>query len=168
MNVWKKIGVLLICLLIFFMVKNQSVDFFKKSDQLAVFDQLPTLKQECAVDLIGFSMRGEFFDVIQYKAENVLLKKDIKPISKWGNRTIAGDAKIGQWKECPIDDETKALFSLELDSTNFENSCFQELNRKLSQPGNFYAYIYADSGGSYFMFYTPKSNKLVYIRRNGV
>lgn len=30
MNAWKLIGAVLICLLIFFMIKNQSVDFLKK------------------------------------------------------------------------------------------------------------------------------------------
>jgi len=168
MSFWKKISIVSVCLLIFFVIKNQPVDFFKKNDQLAVLDQLPILKQECAIDLIGFSMRGEFFDAIQYKSENIVLKKNIKPISKWENRTIVGDVKIGQWRECPIDNETKELFSLELDSSNFENNCFQKLNSKLLQRGNFYAYIYADSGACYFMFYSTKDNKFIYIRKNGL
>lgn len=126
-------------------------------------------KKKCEVDLIGFSLHGELFDIFKYELNDMTIDSCYPSIKdNWTNIAVSEECVVSAWQRIPIDSVTfcrcKDVFCLE--SYGGKRCCVSFVS-ELSNPTNFYSCLYVNELEYYFFLYCPDKHYLYYVRKNG-
>jgi hypothetical protein len=126
-------------------------------------------KKVCSVDFIGLSSHDELFEFYSYKTGKVSIDTTYpKFVNEWEREELTTATLISKWKSCPIDTVAMKLYEFTLTANNLdEKECLSSFNKELSNPNNYYAYVYFNELEDYFLLYCSESEYLYYIRRKG-
>lgn len=127
------------------------------------------IKKECDIDFIGMSIKGELFDLYQYKSVRGQISSTYPDIiGQWENRELSADVIVPKWKECPPDSITMERCDIIFSSDNYKkHQCSHSFQSELGNDCNYYTYIYFNELEYYFLLYIPDKEKLYYIRKRG-
>ena len=109
-------------------------------------------KKKCDVDFIGLSLHGELFDIFTYELSDVTIDNSYPSINdSWTNITASDELVVSVWKRIPIDSLTlircKDIFDL---GNHRGKRCCSSFVSELSNPINFYSYVYVNELEYYF------------------
>ena len=126
-------------------------------------------KKKCDVDFIGLSLHGELFDIFTYELSDVAIDNSYPSINdSWTNITASDELVVSVWKRIPIDSLTlircKDIFDL---GNHRGKRCCSSFVSELSNPINFYSYVYVNELEYYFYLYCPDKHYLYYVRKRG-
>ncbi|MBA3829394.1 MAG: hypothetical protein H0X33_10700 [Taibaiella sp.] len=126
-------------------------------------------EKKCGIDFLGINFKGEVFEFYLYKMNNTKVDTSHPKFkNEWENKELNTEAIVLKWKSCPIDTATMALYKFTLTANNLEEKeCSRLFNDELSNPKNYYSYVYFNELENYFLLYCPDKGNLYYIRRKG-
>ena len=126
-------------------------------------------KKECSVDFIGLSSHGELFDIYKYKLNDMTIDfryPDIK--GSWSNATVSDNIVVSTWEKIPVDSLTSVRCKDIFDMGNYRaHKCCNLFVQELSNPQNYYSYVYVNELEYYFLLYCPDKHDLYYVRKKG-
>ncbi len=126
------------------------------------------IKKLCHIDLLGFNVKGEYFDLYEFKFKGEVKIRTSIDIKKWKNINLNDKVVIKQWSKCPLDSiifpEIELVFSNE---KNIDKRCVNFFRKEINNSNNFYMYIYVDEFEQYFFLFNPNKRILYYIEKKG-
>ena len=158
---------LLLTLGFYVVVKELTYSPLTEKDFNKLFLNYNSAKKKCSVDFIGLSLHGELFDIFKYELNNVIVDS-LYPIIKdsWSN--ISGEYIVTKWKKIPMDSTAYSRCEDIIDLGNYsEQKCSSSFASELSNPMNYYCYIYVNELEYYFCLYCPRKHYLYYVRKKG-
>lgn len=122
----------------------------------------------CSKDFLGFSSKGESFEVYLYQANEIEFKQNFSDITEWEGRLITDSTIVSAWKQCPLDSQAISLYNFTLTVNDFDKlKCFNSFNKEKADPKNYYSFVHFNELEQYFMLYSVDRHELYYIRRRG-
>ena len=165
------LGVLFIVVIIISYVVYKELSFspLDKQDFQKLFNEYNgDFDKSCSKDFLDVSSNGELFEIYLYKIKGGVINKSLPEITEWEDKEITNEAKVGKWRNCPLDNQTNELYKFTITSNNFDNlKCFNHFNKELLNQKNYYSFIYFNELEQYFLLYCTESQELYYIRRKG-
>lgn len=120
-----------------------------------------------SVDFVGLSLHGELFDVFIYKLSKMDINNGYPSKNKWTNITTSEEFTISIWQKNPIDSLTFAKCKDIFELGNQSNRVYASFITELSNPANYYSYLYVNALEYYFFLYCPNKQHLYYVRKRG-
>lgn len=137
-------------------------------DTRDLLGQKCSLKKMCSIDFLGFSSRGECFDLYKYKVGVICIDNSFPATSSWEGEKIPESAIVSKWKHCPLDSLSFERYEFIITVNNFsEYECSKTFNASLKNPENYYSYFYINELEQYFLLYNVKEQVLYYLRKKG-
>jgi len=155
--------------LLYLVFDDYSFDPLRASGLKKVFNGDCTAKKICSKDLIGFSIRGEYFDVYRYDMHNCAVDTSEIVCDIWENHQLRSSNNTVKWKNCPPDSITTESFRSILSQTSIDAINCSELDLiDLDNSDNFYLAIDDNYTRQFFLLFSPEIGHLIYVRKNGM
>ena len=148
-------GILLLLITIcpiLYHIENKVFNPLQSQELRKIFLSYEKIKKRCSIDNIKLSSHGELFEIYLFNTQKAIL--DIN-YPNYAN----------EWEKCPLDTTAYKLFKFAFTTNNYNQSeCLKSFSTELSEPNNFYSYIYFNDLEYYFLLYCTHKEELYYIR----
>lgn len=126
-------------------------------------------KKKCSVDFIGLNLHGDLFDISVYELNSMVVDTRYPNIkNSWNDITLPDEMRISSWQKIPIDSLTYLKCKDVLNMGNYQkHQCCDSFVLELSNPTNYYSYLYINELEYYFYLYCPNKHRLYYVRKKG-
>ena len=162
-------GILLLLITIcpiLYHIENKVFNPLQSQELRKIFLSYEKIKKRCSIDNIKLSSHGELFEIYLFNTQKAIL--DIN-YPNYANECeiekITSETIISKWKKCPLDTTAYKLFKFAFTTNNYNQSeCLKSFSTELSEPNNFYSYVYFNDLEYYFLLYCTHKEELYYIR----
>lgn len=126
-------------------------------------------KKKYSVDFIGLSLHGELFDMFLYELTDMTIDSCHPNIrDDWTSVSMSDGIAVSSWQRIPMDSSTNIRCKDALDLVkNKDDKRYTTFITELSNPLNYYSYLYVNELEYYFFLYCFEKHHLYYVRKRG-
>lgn len=161
-------GILLLLITIcpiLYHIENKVFNPLQSQELRKIFLSYEKIKKRCSIDNIKLSSHGELFEIYLFNTQKAILDIITQTTPMNGKKRKLQAKSISKWKKCPLDTTAYKLFKFAFTTNNYNQSeCLKSFSTELSEPNNFYSYVYFNDLEYYFLLYCTHKEELYYIR----
>ena len=151
---------------ILYQIEKKVFNPLQSQELRKIFLSYEKIKKRCSIDNIKLSSHGELFEIYLFNTQKAILDINYPNYAnEWEKEKITSETIISKWKKCPLDTTAYKLFKFAFTTNNYNQSeCLKSFSTELSEPNNFYSYVYFNDLEYYFLLYCTHKEELYYIR----